>query len=127
MSPGGEQDGLVEAIELEPDFYALSLSPQAPCGAAFAAPIASAVTQLAVLWFLAFQNENMFEEGKWKQPISPYWSLNVMKPLSLYKPLKEKDLRYSKMMMHQTSMTWCPSVLWPLDRPYDLPTSSFRG
>lgn len=31
VSPGGETpSGLVEAIELEPDFYALSLSPQAP-------------------------------------------------------------------------------------------------
>ena len=27
-----------------------------------------------VLYFLAFQNENMFEGGKWKQPISPYGS-----------------------------------------------------
>eukprot|EP00434_Breviolum_minutum_P017667 symbB.v1.2.015595.t1/scaffold1127.1/size253144/17 len=91
-----------EAIELEPDFYALSLSPQAleramvsrrsvatvwlcqvSCLAAFFAPMVSAIAQLSVLYFLAFQNENMFEEGKWKQPISPYGSLNVMKLISI--------------------------------------------
>jgi len=72
-----------EAIELEPDFYALSLSPQVSCLAAFFAPMVSAIAQLSVLYFLAFQNENMFEEGKWKQPISPYGSLNVMKLISI--------------------------------------------
>ena len=30
---------------------------------------------LEVLYFLAYQNETMFEGGKWKQPISPYWWL----------------------------------------------------
>ncbi|CAK9029668.1 unnamed protein product, partial [Durusdinium trenchii] len=73
-SPAGYAADQLEAIELEPDFYALSLSPQASCWAAFCAPIISAIAQLAVLYFLAFQNENMFEGGKWKQPISPYGS-----------------------------------------------------
>ncbi|CAJ1403977.1 unnamed protein product [Effrenium voratum] len=73
----------VEAIELERDLYAFSLAPQIGCLAAFCSPVISATAQLAVLYFLAYQNENMFEEGKWKQPISPYWSLNVMKVISI--------------------------------------------
>lgn len=85
VSPFGGQplQEAIEMIELEADFYALSLSPQVSCHAAFCAPIVSAIAQLSVLYFLAFQNENMFEEGKWKQPISPYWSLNVMKLISI--------------------------------------------
>ena len=75
---------------------------QLPCWAAMCAPLASCIAQLLVccselellgltvhhfdskrenmpevLYFLAYQNETMFEGGKWKQPISPYWSLGL--------------------------------------------------
>ena len=35
----------------------------------------SAKCNSQVLYFLAYSNETMFEGGKWKQPISPYWCL----------------------------------------------------
>ncbi|CAE7213074.1 OGG1 [Symbiodinium sp. CCMP2592] len=76
-------DSVTEVIELEHDFYSISLTPQVPCWAAMCAPLASCIAQLLVLYFLAYQNETMFEGGKWKQPISPYWSLNTMKMISI--------------------------------------------
>ncbi|CAE7895966.1 Fras1 [Symbiodinium necroappetens] len=76
-------DSVTEVIELEHDFYSISLTPQVPCWAAICAPLASCIAQLLVLYFLAYQNETMFEGGKWKQPISSYWSLNTMKMISI--------------------------------------------
>eukprot|EP00931_Biecheleriopsis_adriatica_P078958 TRINITY_DN52377_c0_g1_i1.p1 TRINITY_DN52377_c0_g1~~TRINITY_DN52377_c0_g1_i1.p1 ORF type:complete len:940 (+),score=181.52 TRINITY_DN52377_c0_g1_i1:180-2999(+) len=73
----------VEVIELEHDLYAFSVVTQVSGFLAFFMPLLSACVQLSVLYFLAYSNENIFDEGKWLRPISEHMSLNGMKLISI--------------------------------------------
>ncbi|CAE8630337.1 unnamed protein product, partial [Polarella glacialis] len=73
-----------EVMLLEHDCYSLAAVASVPWFWAFLAPLSSATVQLSVLYFLAYSNENIFDEGKWLQPLSTHMSLNLMKLVSTF-------------------------------------------
>lgn len=71
-----------KVIELQADCYSIAAVEDCRLVPAVLLPLASAIAQLLVLYFLAFSSENRFDEGLWLQPFSTNVSLNMLKVIA---------------------------------------------
>eukprot|EP00927_Polykrikos_kofoidii_P038066 TRINITY_DN32337_c0_g2_i1.p1 TRINITY_DN32337_c0_g2~~TRINITY_DN32337_c0_g2_i1.p1 ORF type:complete len:796 (-),score=88.42 TRINITY_DN32337_c0_g2_i1:270-2657(-) len=72
-----------DTVMLEIDCYSFSLVEDVPEFASLFLPVLSALGQFLVLYFVAFAQDHLFDEGHWLEPISNHAKLNVMKILAI--------------------------------------------
>eukprot|EP00927_Polykrikos_kofoidii_P006212 TRINITY_DN12523_c0_g1_i1.p1 TRINITY_DN12523_c0_g1~~TRINITY_DN12523_c0_g1_i1.p1 ORF type:complete len:837 (+),score=123.57 TRINITY_DN12523_c0_g1_i1:47-2512(+) len=78
-SVGSSRDVSKDTLSLENDCYSMSVIDNVPAVASFALPALSALGQFLVLYFMAFAQNHLFDEGHWLEPISMHSNLNIMK------------------------------------------------
>jgi len=69
----------ISVIVLAHDLYSIALVEGVPISASLLLPLIAAASQSLVLYMIGFTDANLFDEGRWLEPLSAHGIVNVMK------------------------------------------------